>query len=118
MYNESTIEISELSTIDLHCGSGELDLSQNFLEESSGALELLTLFVEHPKYSKDRPNKVEPVKVDLSHNGNLAWSFFPDVFSGWSLVFRESRMLAALLLVEQPMVISPWFGIDLNFNFA
>lgn len=47
----------------------ELDLSQNFLEESSGALELLTLFVEHPKYSKDRPNKVEPVKVDLSHNG-------------------------------------------------
>lgn len=76
MYNESTIEISELSTIDLHCGSGELDLSQNFLEESSGALELLTLFVEHPKYSKDRPNKVEPVKVDLSHNGNLACFFF------------------------------------------
>ena len=91
MYNESTIEISELSTIDLHCGSGELDLSQNFLEESSGALELLTLFVEHPKYSKDRPNKVEPVKVDLSHNGNLACFFFSEVFSGWSLVFREFR---------------------------
>jgi len=53
-----------------HFNLRELDLSQNFLEESSGALELLTLFVEHPKYSKDRPlTKVEPVKVDLSHNG-------------------------------------------------
>ena len=91
MYNESTIEISELSTIDLHCGSGELDLSQNFLEESSGALELLTLFVEHPKYSKDRPNKVEPVKVDLSHNGNLACFFFLKFFRAGVWCFENSE---------------------------
>ena len=84
MQNVSTVQISPST-----CGSGELDLSQNFLEESSGALELLTLFVEHPKYSKDRPNKVEPVKVDLSHNGNLGWKFFffLKFFRAGSLVF-------------------------------
>jgi len=43
----------------------EVDLSHNVVNESS-ALELLKLFVD-PKYSKRV--KVEPVKVDLSHNG-------------------------------------------------
>ena len=92
MQNVSTVQISPST-----CGSGELDLSQNFLEESSGALELLTLFVEHPKYSKDRPNKVEPVKVDLSHNGNLGWKFFfSEVFSGWeSGVLRRKFLRCA-----------------------
>ena len=40
--------------------AGDLDLSQNFLDESAGALELLTLFVDHPKYGpKDRPKVAE-----------------------------------------------------------
>lgn len=81
--------MTTFSEQDLHCApkktQGEVDLSHNVVNESS-ALELLKLFVD-PKYSKRV--KVEPVKVDLSHNG----FFGLESFKVQEVLFCETKLM-------------------------